>query len=283
MAAKRKPTIRAVWLGQELRKMRDEADLTVRELASMLHMNQATISKLENGVYPASPDHVESYMRICGVDDGKRREDVFTICDDVLRKGWWDGYANELAAELMDRIWLESKTVHIDVFEPIVIPGLLQTSGYARAVMRAIQPDASDEALEHWQEVRTNRQLVIARHEPITFRAIIDQSALRRAMVDESAGLPQLKFLAEAAQRPNIELRILPDEVGLHASMSGSFEVLTLAKPYPEAGLLNTPAGEVCVEGETIEKLKQTYDRLLDASLDPEASRKLIIAEVDQQ
>ncbi|ADD44061.1 helix-turn-helix domain-containing protein [Stackebrandtia nassauensis] len=283
MASGRKPTIRAVWLGQELRKMRDEAGLTVRAMGSLVHLNQANVSKLENGIYPASVQHVEAYLRICGIDDPKRRSDVFKICDDVLRKGWWDGFAGELASELMDRIWLESKAVHIDAFEPILVPGLLQTSAYARAVMAADQPDASSERLERWHDVRTTRQLIITKHEPITLRAIIDQSVIRRAISDSEAGLPQLRFLAEVSERPNIELRVLPDSAGFHAGMNGSFEVLSLADPYPEAGLLTTPSGEVCVEGDAIHHLKQKYELLLQSSLDPEPSRKLIKSEVDKQ
>lgn len=283
MAPKRKPTIRAVWLGQELRKMRDEAGLTVREIGSLLQFNQSNVSKLENGVYPASREHVESYIRVCGVEDPKQQSDVLTICRDVLRKGWWDGYSRELAAELMDRIWLESKAVHIDSFEPILIPGLLQTTAYALAVMRTHQPSATDEELERWLEVRATRQLIIIRQEPITFRAIVDEAAIKRTMVDKETGATQLAYLAQAAQRPNLELRILPQSSGLHASMSGSFEVLKLKEPYPEAGLLNTPSGEVCVEGETVEDLNHRYDQLLELSLSPEASRDYILAEVDKQ
>lgn len=280
--APRKPTIRAVWLGQELRKVRDEANLSVRELSGYIGINHAIISKMETGKMPASREAVSAYIQACGVEDPKRRADLFTVCREAARKGWWDGYSEDVAGGLMDRIWLESKSTRIRTFEPVVIPGLLQTPDYARAVMSADQPDAQEDDRERWLEVRMTRQNIVTRHGPIAFETIIDEGVLHRAARAVTAARQQLDYLIEVSQREHVTVRVLPHDAGLHASHGGGFEILNLEDPYPEAGLLSTPTGEVCVEGSAIETLAQKYDRLSDVSLDPAASRELIIAERDK-
>lgn len=279
MTPKRRPTLRAVRLGQELKKVRDEAGYSLRQLATDLGVNSGRLSKKESGWLPALTSDIDAYLEACHVHDPHRRDELYKIREDVMQKGWWDGYAGDIAGTLMDRIWLESKATHIDTFAAILLPGLLQTPRYAEAVMRLITPDVDALELKRWIEVRATRQHILTRHDPVEYRAVIDEAVLRREVGGADVMRPQLDYLVKATEQDNIEIRVLPFSSGMHASLTGAFEILTLLEPYPSAGLLQVPGGDVCVEGDTIDLLMQTYDRLLEMSLAPETSRELIAAE----
>ncbi|MBB6039864.1 helix-turn-helix domain-containing protein [Phytomonospora endophytica] len=279
MATKRRPTLRAVRLGQELRRLREEADFSVRSIGADLGIDPGNVSKMESGKLPATIRDVDNYLRVCNVHDPKRRDDLHKICRDVTQKGWWEGYIEDIAGVLMDRIWLESKTEAIDAFAAILIPGLLQVPGYAEGLMRLDRPEATDDEIQRWIEVRTTRQHILTTHDPVQYSVVIDEAVLKRPAGGVEAMDRQLDYLVQMSERPNIEIRILPFSVGMHASLTGGFEILRLEDPYPEACLLTVPGGDVCVEGDMVDTLAQTYDRVLKASLGPEASRELIIAE----
>ncbi|HZE38031.1 MAG TPA: Scr1 family TA system antitoxin-like transcriptional regulator, partial [Stackebrandtia sp.] len=103
-----------------------------------------------------------------------------------------------------------------------------------------------------------------------------------RSVANRQAMREQLDYLLRAADQSNVEIRVLPFSAGMHVSLTGSFEVLSLESPYPEAGLLQVPGGDVCVEGDTIDVLTDNFDHLLDDTLNPIPSKKLIAATKDQ-
>ena len=272
-----RPTIRSVWLGQELRALREEAGYSLRGIGADIGVNQSIVSKLEAGKTPPSARFVDDYIRVCGVHDRRRIADLHTICRDVNQKGWWDGYDMDVAPGLMDRIWVESKAQQIEAFEPNVVPGLLQTPKYASALMRIGQPHIDDPEIERWCEVRMTRQHIVLRQEPISFRCLLDAQLFAREVGDVSVRRGQLDHLIEVGQRPHIDIRVIPAETC--TGVNGPFEVFELADPYPKVGYVATPVGDICVEGKAVDDLARTYDRLLKASLSTEASRELIIAE----
>lgn len=282
MATKNRSTLRAVRLGQALRDLREDSGKTVRAVAADLGVQPGTLSKKENGKIVASTSDVDAYLRICHEHDRRRRDLLYKLAKDVFQKGWWDGYIDDVDGELIDRIWLESKAIQIDSFENVVIPGLLQTPAYASGLMRIDQPTTPDADIERWLEVRATRQHIINRHEPINFRAVIDQSVLVRHVVSPEVMRRQLDYLLKASKLDNVEIWILPFSSGIPPIQTGAFEALKLVDPYPSAGLLPGPGGDICVEGETIDFLVAKYDRLLKACLDPDASRQLITAERDK-
>jgi hypothetical protein len=269
-------------LGQELTKMRKAARLDARDVSSYLGINASIVSRIENGRTAPTENEVDNYMRVCGVNDRKRRNEMLTICHDVLRKGWWEGYSDDVARTLMDCMWLESKALEIRAFAVSTLPGLLQTPGYAKAVMRANAPQATSEDLDRWLEVRMTRQVVLSRHDPIAFASIIDESAIKRLTSARLDAKPQLDYLIEVSRRSNIDIRVLPISEGVHASTGGGFEVHTLVSPYPQVAILPTAAGDLCVEGDDVQRVVQAYDSLLEVSLNVTESRKFIVAERDK-
>ncbi|GIG64065.1 helix-turn-helix domain-containing protein [Phytomonospora endophytica] len=280
MGRYRKPTIRTLWLGEAMREIRDVAGLTAKEAGIHLGRDGSTITRMEAGEVPVSEDMLHAYLEMCGVTEPHRRTDLMTIRKDAAQAGWWDGYTGDVVSTLIDRAWMESRATAIKVFEMACLPGLLQVPDYAEALMRARQPGASEEEITRWIELRMTRQHVLSTHRPLKFTCIIAEHLLRERAGNDETMKAQLNHLLGAMRRPGTDVRILP--VGTCTGQEGSFEVFTLVDPYPEVAYLASSAGDICVEAEPVEQLAQAYDRLLDASLDPKASKKLITAERDK-
>lgn len=267
MAPQRGPTLRAQWLGNELREMREQAGLTLKEVAEYLRRNPSTVSRLESGLLPARVAEVLAYLDICGVDDSKRRDDLKTMSSELFRKGWWDGYAADVAGSLIDRIWLESRATAICYFQPIMVPGLLQTRDYAESVIRTANGAASEAQIERWIELRMARQRLLDRDEPVELSAVVDESVVRRMVGGRSVMRAQLLRLSAMAERPDIDIRVLPFDAGAHASPDGQFDLFGMAEPYPNAACMQTPAGAVYVEADKAVPFAAAYDRLCEAAM----------------
>ena len=265
-------TLRAQWLGQQLREMRETAKLTLKEVGDFIKRNPSTVSRIESGMLPARVPEVLAYLDICGVDDRKRRDDLKTMSEDAWQKGWWDGFTADVAGSLIDWIWLESRATEIFSFQVGVLPGLLQTRDYAEALIRAADVDASEEQVTRFVELRMARQQRLDDDDPIRLSTIIDEGALRRMVGGPEVMRAQLAHLREAARRQHVEILVLPADAGAHASPDSAFDVFRMRPPYPFAGCISTAAGNLVVEGAKAEALVRTYDRLRDVALREKAA-----------
>lgn len=277
MVGQKKSKLRAVWLGQALREIRDLAGLNSKDAGAYLGKDGSTVIRMENGDVPVSEHMLEAFMEMCGVTDPHKRAELMTIRKDVAQKGWWDGYKGDVAATLMDRAWMESKAVSIRAFDITYLPGLLQTPDYAETLMRA-RSDSPE--IERWVEMRMARQYVLTKHRPPAYTSIIAEELLTLHVTAPEVMREQLDHLADMAARTNVQIHVLPAR--LCTGLEGPFEVMDLEDPYPEIAYVTTPAGDICLEEEPVVRLRQTYDRLLDRCLNTVASRALITAERDK-
>ncbi|MDG4834496.1 helix-turn-helix transcriptional regulator [Solwaraspora sp. WMMD1047] len=269
MADHRVATLRAQWLGSELREMREQAGLTLKEVGEFLRRNPSTVSRFESGLMPTRVAEVLAYLDICGVDDPKRRDALKKMSQELFQKGWWDGYTGDVAGELIDRIWLESRATAICYFSTVVVPGLLQTREYAEAIIRTANGAGNDEQIERWIELRMARQRLLDRDEPLELKALLDESVARRLVGGTATMRAQLAHLVSIASRSGFEIRVLPFSAGAHASPDGPFDILRMAEPYPDAAAMHTPAGAVYVEAEKAADLVSRYHQLCDTALSP--------------
>lgn len=269
-------TLRAQWLGQQLREMREQAKLTLKEVGEYVSRNASTVSRMESGLVPARVPEVLAYLDVCGIDDPQRRDALRTMARDAWQKGWWDGFAGDVTGHLIDRIWLESRAVEINAFETTVLPGLLQTREYADALIRTAHPDATPAQVDRFVEARMARQRILDGDTPVTFSAVIEEGIVNRIVGGERVMVAQLRKLHELAGADHITLRVLGGDTGAHASPDGSFDLFRMAPPYPDAACLTTPAGSITVEAATADRLAQMYDRLRKQAMDPEDTREFL-------
>ncbi|MFB9471496.1 DUF5753 domain-containing protein [Nonomuraea salmonea] len=173
---------------------------------------------------------------------------------------------------IVDYGWLEARAERITSFDALVIPGLLQTEAYMEAVIRAEDPDATDEQVSRWIDFRRPRQQILP--DSPHFSTVLDAYVLRRPIGTPATMHDQLTHLADRA--PTIDLRVIPLDAGAHASPDGSFRIFQLPPPFPPVAYVPTPAGAIYVEGEEADRLKLKYDRLRRDTLSPDDSLELI-------
>jgi transcriptional regulator with XRE-family HTH domain len=278
----RKPkrvTLRGRWLGQRLRDLREADGRTIEEVADYLQRAMGTVSRFETGVYPIRRTEVVALLDLYGANDPKLRANLLKIADDVWQTGWWEGYANHVDGWVIDFVWLEELAVEHWLYQNTVVPGILQTEAYARALIAIANPEASSERMERWVELRIERQALLRRGSPPSLRVVLDESVLRRRVGSMRIMRAQLQALSEMAEREHVDLRVLTYAAGGHAALStGSFAIYRMEDPYPEVGYVETPKGALYIETPDSDSMMEIYDRLWEASIPADESAGFISA-----
>ncbi|MCA1672857.1 MAG: helix-turn-helix transcriptional regulator, partial [Actinobacteria bacterium] len=259
MPTKPRPTLRAQWLGQSLRQLRESTGMTLQRAAEFLQRNAATVSRFESGEYPIRRPDLMALLDLYGVSERRRRDGLLRLSEDVWQKGWWDGYAADVEHQFVDFVWLESRATSIRAFDCIVLPGLLQTRDYAEAVITAAEWEAGPEQIARWVQLRMDRQAVLHGAEPPRVSVIVDEPALRREVGGSGVLRGQLAHLLACTELPHLDLRVLPASLGSHASPNGGFLVFTIAEPDMDVGYAETVGGAVYVELPDSERFARVY------------------------
>lgn len=259
MAERQRATLRSQWLGQQLRELRDDSGLMIKEVAEYLQRDPGTVSRFESGFYPIRRPDLMALLDLYGVSDRRRREALMTLSQDVWQKGWWDGYAADVVGSLIDYAWLESRADHIRSFAAIVIPGLLQTPEYAKAVIRTNDTDATPDQVGRWHELRMHRQTVLEGEEPTRLTVVLDEAVLRRQIGDSQIMAAQLRHLVRCTAKPTVDIRVLPFRAGTPAGTYGTFTIFKLPAPFPEVAYTETMAGAIYAEPPQSNRFIRTY------------------------
>lgn len=278
MPPKPEVTLRAQWLGQSLRELRDSTGMTLVQAGEFLQRNAATVSRFESGEYPIRRPDLMALLDLYGVSDRRKRDGLLRLAEDVWQKGWWDGYEPDVERQFVDFVWLESRATAIRSFDPLLVTGLLQTREYAEAVITAAEWEAEPAQIARWVQLRMDRQAVLHQETPPRLTVIIDEFVLRREIGGPDVLHDQLAHLLATAELPHVDLRVLPVSIGAHASHNGNFLVFTVAEPDLDVGYAETLGGAVYVEPPDSERFVRVYDRLLDSALGPAESTQLIRA-----
>ncbi|MGQ0778107.1 MAG: helix-turn-helix domain-containing protein [Pseudonocardiales bacterium] len=277
MPTKSKLTLRAQWLGQSLRGLRESSAMTLAQAGEFLQRNASTVSRFESGEYPIRRPDLMALLDLYGVAERRKRDGLLRLAEDVWQKGWWDGY-EELERQFVDYVWLESRAITIRSFDTNLVPGLLQTRDYAHAVITAAAWEADAGQIARWVQVRMDRQAVLHQHTPPEVTTVIDEFALRREVGGPGVLADQLAHLLTCAELPHLDLRVIPMSIGAHASLRGDFLIFSITEPDMYVGYAETVGGAVYVEPPLSERLLRVYDRLLDSALGPAESAELIRA-----
>ena len=252
------------FFGAELRRARTSARLSQEQLGQRLGYSGAQVGKVETGERSPSQDFAEGCDR--ALDTGG----LFLRIHQLARR--WDGPHPQW---FRDWLRVEQEATALRWWEPMLVPGLLQTADYARAILR-VGPDTTEDMLEELVSARLERQAILDRPKPPELWVLIDEMVLRRLIGSRKIMHDQLLHLADASCRPNVTVQVVPAEVGAHAGLLGAFIVAAL-----DDGL-SVLYAETAVEAQTIErsalvkKAALAYDRLRSEALPHRSSRDLI-------
>lgn len=277
MPEKKASTLRARWLGEELRRLREAKRLTAREAGEYIQRHQGTVSRFESGEYPIRRGDLLAFLDLYGVTNKRQRDGLLALREEVWRTGWWDGYAGDVDHGFIDYVWLESRASLIRTYDIELVPGLLQAEPYARAVVSSAEQDATEDQISRWVEFRMHRQRILEDDSPVPIRAILSEAVLLRQVGSREVMATQLDHLLNCFSRPNIEVQILPFSVGVPTGIMGGFKVFTLGPPLADdVAYQETIAGCVYVESPDSERFVHAYDRLAKLAMSREESKALI-------
>jgi hypothetical protein len=257
-------------LAGDVQHVRKQRDLSLEVVCDELGWQQSKLSRMENGQQCISTADLASLLVVYKVK-GRDRGQLLHLVDRQDEPGRWilDGPA--APTPLMR---LEAEATSFVSVETLLIPGLVQTAEYARALMKA--SDSPSEQVEQRIQRRLLRQRVLDKAKPAKFDIILDEAVLRRPLGGHAVMARQLRALLEAADRPNVRLRVVPSEVSPDAGFHQSVYLLGFARGDTVAHLENKGSVLYVEDKQNIENLQRYVARLGNVALDPAKTRDLV-------
>ncbi|MEU6881788.1 helix-turn-helix transcriptional regulator [Streptomyces sp. NPDC046712] len=226
------PTVGQVVLGKRLQDLRERAGLKREEAAKVLRVAPATIRRMETAEVALKIPYVQLLLKAYGITDSEA-EGFVALAEEANLPGWWQRFHDVLPGWFSMYVSLEGAASLIRAYEPQFVPGLLQTEGYARAILRSgAVGGSSTEDIERHVALRMARQSLLTRDDAPKFWVIMDETVLRRPVGDGPQVMrDQLDRLLEASELPNVTLQIAEFASGHHPGTYGPFVLFRFAVP----------------------------------------------------
>lgn len=281
------PTVRRRRLAAELRRLRERAGMTGDQVAERVGWSASKLSRIENAHTVPGDAEIRQLLDLYDVE-GHYADELFALAQEAAGRGWWETYSPTLPPDYAWLIGLEAEAQAALSWEPLIVPGLLQTGDYAREVtngyLERIDPVPPSETRRR-VEARLARQRVLTRDNPLQLSVVLDQSVLHRRFGDRSVMRSQIKRLLDLSERDNISLRILQLD-GRHPIGTGAFALLQFGEvhdvTYQDVVYIeNLTGGRYVEEEDEVFRYKRAFDRLSDLALDEQKSREILVAARD--
>jgi transcriptional regulator with XRE-family HTH domain len=272
----RTPTGRRRRLGAELRRLREAAGLTIDKVAEELECSPSKVSRIETGQVSATPRDVRDMLGLYRVDDD-RLEAMVQVAREARQRGWWQKFV-DVPDGVPAYVGLETAATSIDVYMALLVPALLQTPDYARAVIAAVRPDLPPAEIDRRVELRLRRQDLLDQERPPRIRVLLDDTVLRRPVGGPAVMAAQRRRLLADADRPAVTIQVLEAGAGAHAGMDGPFTIFGFPAPAErDVVALDSAADALYLEdAEDVARYRRVFELLLPAARSPEDSAAII-------
>ncbi|GLY72687.1 helix-turn-helix domain-containing protein [Actinoallomurus iriomotensis] len=276
------PTVLRIVLGSQLRRLREQRQITCEEAGAAIRGSHSKISRMELGRVRFRSRDVADLLTLYGVDDESDKAAMLALADQANAPGWWHSYSDILPAWFEVYIGLEEAASRIRAYEVQFVPGLLQTEDYARAVTLLGHPSAPGHEVERRVGLRMRRQSLLRSDDPPHLWAVVDEAVLRRPLGGVQAMRRQLRHLLEMTELPNVTLQMVPFALGGHAAAGGPFSILRFAeRDLPDVVYLEQLTSSLyldkredvdhyhmvmerlCIDAEPASKIQDTLNRIL--------------------
>lgn len=269
----RTPKARA--LGAALRQAREKKGLVLRELATEIHRDPGALSRWETGDRTPKPEVVAQILTKLDVH-GDRYDEIMTLVYRTDESMWMATTLPEQRQQMTAYVDWEQNATRIVEVAPLLVPGILQTNDYIRAIMSTAP--IGEVASRVTQ--RIGRRDVITRSEPAKLLALLGQNVLNADVGGKQVTLDQIQHLLAMARRPNIELRIMPNHCGWHPGLEGEFALIEAdrggLRPATIVFVGNRRSLLMLHEPTDIDDYRRAIDEIMRISLSPEASANFI-------
>jgi transcriptional regulator with XRE-family HTH domain len=266
------PTVRRRRLGQELRQLREAAGFTIDEVAQRLEVAPGKISQIETGRVSIRPRDVSDLLDQYEIH-GAHRDNLLILTREARQQGWWHSYSDVLSEGIDIWVGLETEAEAIRLYEVQLVPGLLQTSEYARAVLRAHYRSEQPEQIEPRVKLRMARQQLVIEQNNTPIWAVLDEAVLQRQMGPPEIMQSQYRQLLDFSERNNITIQVLPLDAGVYSGVPVGFGIMRLAHPDPEVVVIEYRGGILSIErSEDVAEHAHVFDWIRATAKGPEES-----------
>jgi transcriptional regulator with XRE-family HTH domain len=270
----RSPTVRRRELGALLRALRLERGLTVEQVADRLLCSASKVSRMETGGRGVTPRDIRDLCQFYSVTDEAQAR-LLDLARGGKEQGWWQSY--DLVGEVATYVGLEVEAAATKYYHSTVIPGLLQTADYARAMHKTVLPPLNPERIDELVKVRLKRQEVLERDPPLVVSAIFDEAALHRMVGGAPTMRAQLEQLTALARLPHVTIRVIPYATGAHPAMDSTFRILEFGAQVPDVVYVEGLVGFLYLDRpQDVARYEEIFESLSQIALNPQESMKLI-------
>jgi len=260
------------FFGAELRFARLAAGLSQEQLGRRLGFSGDLVGKIETGERKPKPELVAACDEAFPAANG-----LFGRIYDLARR------SSGVPAWFQEWYEAEREAVSVSWWEPMLVPGLVQTADYARALFQAWRSADTDDELDQLIDARMARQLILDRPKPPMLWIVIDEAVLHRCIGSPEITRDQLLRLADLAQRPKVTIQVVPREVGAHVGLLGAFAIATFDHAPAIVYLESPDQGQTTDKHATVAAISLTFDTLRAEALPRGASRDLILKVAEQR
>ncbi|MGH3761637.1 helix-turn-helix domain-containing protein [Actinophytocola sp.] len=267
-------TPRARALAAAIREIRVRTEISGRKLSAQLGLSHGTVSHWETGRRVPTVEDVAAFLAVLGVVGGEK-DRVLDLARHAAEPNWLTVGMPGIPQQLAGAWECERAASAIVQWTPMIIPGLLQTPDYARAVAAAAGLPEGE--IESRVMVRNSRREVITRrNSPVVFEALICEVALREVIGSTEVLAEQLRWLIDMAKRKNVTVRVVPLRVGWHPGFAGPFVLYDFPDAPPVLYFEHYSSGAFVPDADDVQAYREAVERLHEIAMSHTASTRLI-------
>jgi transcriptional regulator with XRE-family HTH domain len=267
-------SVRQRRVSAELRALRQAKGLSCQQVAEALDWSVSKVSRMETGIRGLFPDDVAAMLGYLEAPS-KLRDELLVLVREGEKLNWIQ-FGRGVPSDWKNLIRMENEAIALYNYEPLYVPGLLQTGDYATAVMRDCSREFAEGAAEHMVRARMGRQVVLSRFNGPTLDVIVDEMVLRRPVGEPGVMHGQLQHLLNMASRPRITVRVVPFAVGANPGQEGAFLILEFDAQPTLVHQESRGMGAFLEEGRYVRRAKVDWRVLGSLALSAEDSARLI-------
>lgn len=270
------PTVRQRRLGAELRRLREQADLSATQAGELLGWSQSRVSNHESGAYAVGADKVRAIARAYMCTD-EALIDALASYTGGRTRGWWDEYREILPRGMLDLAELEHHASFIRIVSVFHMPGVMQTTDHARAIITDAMPYLPLHEVEHRVSFRIKRQAVLYKNPPVPLTAVIHEAALRMGFGGPAVTRAQLEYLLTMSEHDNITVLVIPFGTGTFPIAGQGVIYLGGEVQRLDTAQLDTDSGSAFRDTQPqLARYRHVLDRMEACALKPAESRDMI-------
>jgi len=274
------PAVQGRRLRTALRQARQAAGLTLEQVAAELDVSPSKIVRIESGAVKVSTSDLKALLDLYKITDPREVTELVAMARAARQRPWWQKAYGEVASHrYLEYVELEQAAAMTLNFEPLVVPGLLQTAEYAHAVIRRSWSDASDDQVNSLVEFRLDRQKrLLDAPDPPNLSFVLDVSVIYRRVGGAEVMKEQVRHLITLAGRPNITLQFLPFDAGLGPSVEAPFVIIQFPDAAdPDVLYRESPSGSTLTNDQAeVARYRTAFEELRRMSLSGPDSLKFL-------